>query len=90
MEGSASFLGELISGEHGTAAGPEYIKKHKDRLCREFVARMDKAEYSDRLYGLSGKDDRPPELGYGWGMRLRKLTLINQPKNHRKFVTFCI
>jgi uncharacterized protein YjaZ len=80
VEGSASFLGELISGEHGTAAGSEYIKKHRDRLSREFVSRMDTAEYSDWLYGLSGKDDRPIDLGYWMGYEITKAYFDKSPK----------
>jgi uncharacterized protein YjaZ len=70
IEGSADFLGELISGVNTNKAANEYGNKNADRLCREFVARMDSTNYADWLYGVSGKDDRPHDLGYWIGYKI--------------------
>lgn len=67
MEGSADFLGELISGVNINKAANKYGKEHEERLCREFVARMDGKDTKDWLYIVSGKDDRPTDLGYWMG-----------------------
>jgi len=70
VEGSADFLGELISGMNTNKAANEYGNKNKERLCREFVKRMDSTSYMDWMYGVSGKDDRPNDLGYWMGYKI--------------------
>lgn len=70
MEGSADFLGELISGANINLAATNYGSKHEESLCKEFVQRMDSTDYQDWLYGVSGKDDRPNDLGYWMGYKI--------------------
>lgn len=70
VEGSADFLGELISGVNTNKAATDYGNKNRDRLCREFVARMDSTSYVDWLYGVSQRDDRPNDLGYWMGYKI--------------------
>jgi len=70
VEGSADFIGELISGKHINPAAHAYGDRHLENLCREFVARMDSTDYQDWLYGVSGKDDRPNDLGYWMGYKI--------------------
>jgi uncharacterized protein YjaZ len=70
VEGSADFLGELISGVNTNKAATEYGTKNEDRLCKEFVSRMDSTSYMDWMYGVSGKDDRPTDLGYWMGYKI--------------------
>jgi len=70
MEGSADFLGELISGANINLPATVYGNKNEERLCKEFVQRMDSTDYNDWLYGVSGKDDRPNDLGYWMGYRI--------------------
>jgi len=70
MEGSADFLGELISGANINLPATVYGNKHEERLCKEFVQRMDSTDYQDWLYGVSGKDDRPNDLGYWMGYKI--------------------
>jgi uncharacterized protein YjaZ len=70
MEGSADFLGELISGVNTNKAVNIYGDKNEDRLCKEFAATMNKTDYVDWLYGVSGKDDRPNDLGYWMGYKI--------------------
>lgn len=70
MEGSADFLGELISGGNINKVAMEYGDQHEEKLCKEFVQRMDSTDYKDWLYGVSGKDDRPNDLGYWIGYKI--------------------
>jgi hypothetical protein len=69
-EGTADFLGELISGKHTNITAIEYGNSNTEELCREFVARMDKNNYKDWLYQVSGKDKRPNDLGYWMGYKI--------------------
>lgn len=70
VEGSADFLGELISGVNTNKAANEYGNKNEYRLCKEFIARMDSVNYTDWMYSVSGKDDRPNDLGYWIGYKI--------------------
>jgi len=70
LEGSADFIGGLISGSNINAEANNYGNKHEEQLCREFIEKMDKTEYNDWLYGTSKKDDRPNDLGYWMGYRI--------------------
>ncbi|MEJ7677868.1 MAG: DUF2268 domain-containing putative Zn-dependent protease [Segetibacter sp.] len=69
-EGSADFLGELISGVDTNKTPNDYGNRDEQRLCKEFVSRMDSTDYKDWLYGVSGKDDRPNDLGYWIGYKI--------------------
>lgn len=70
VEGSADFLGELVSGVNLNKAANDYGNKNENRLCKEFVARMDSVNYTDWMYSVSGKDDRPNDLGYWMGYKI--------------------
>ena len=70
VEGSADFLGELISGVNTNQKANDYGDRHEERLCREFVSRMDSTQYVDWLYSVSQKDDRPYDLGYWMGYKI--------------------
>lgn len=81
-EGSADFIGELISGEHINPKAFTYGEKHREALCKEFVSRMDQQDYSDWLYGTTGKDDRPNDLGYWMGYQIVKAYFDKQDDKH--------
>lgn len=70
VEGSADFLGELISGATTNKTAIDYGNKNEDKLCREFVTRIDSTNYIDWLYDVSRKDDRPNDLGYWMGYKI--------------------
>jgi len=72
MEGSADFIGELISGNNHASEHFLFGEKHRDKLALEFVVSMEKQESTDWLYGTSGKDDRPNDLGYWIGYKITK------------------
>lgn len=72
IEGSADFIGELISGENINAKTYEYGDKYEMKLRKEFVQVMNDEKFTDWLYGTSGKDDRPNDLGYWIGYKIVK------------------
>jgi len=86
IEGSADFLGELISGEHVNLVPFEYGNTHEDQLCKEFVALMLKNDYTDWLYGTSGKDERPNDLGYWMGYKIVE-AYFNKQADKKKAVS---
>ncbi len=69
-EGSADFIGELISGKHINEVPFNYGNTHEVELCKEFVKVMNGDSYMDWLYETSGKDDRPNDLGYWIGYKI--------------------
>lgn len=70
VEGAADFLGVLISGTNINQKVNDYGNKNEKRLCEEFVTKMDLTNYTDWLYSVSGKDDRPNDLGYWIGYKI--------------------
>ena len=71
-EGSADFIGELISGTHINKVSFDYGEKNAERLAAEFVKKMNKKKLNNWLYHTSGKDDRPNDLGYWMGYKITK------------------
>ncbi|WP_273566115.1 DUF2268 domain-containing putative Zn-dependent protease [Maribacter halichondriae] len=72
MEGSADFIGELISGQNINSEAFKFGEQHQDKLAMEFVVSMEKQEGKDWLYEVSGKDERPNDLGYWMGYKITK------------------
>lgn len=70
VEGSADFIGEMISGKHINLIAFTYGNENEEELCKEFVKVMKKKRYKDWLYETSGKDDRPNDLGYWMGYKI--------------------
>ncbi len=70
IEGSADFIGELISGKHINMVPFNYGNENEKELCIEFVKVMKKKNYKDWLYETSGKDNRPNDLGYWIGYKI--------------------
>jgi len=70
MEGSADFIGELISGVNSNPTPFAYGEAHSDALSKEFVQVMNSEQYQDWLYGTSGKDQRPNDVGYWMGYKI--------------------
>lgn len=86
IEGTADFLGELISGEHINMIPYNYGNEHEEELCQEFVSVMLKDDYTDWLYGTSGKDDRPNDLGYWIGYKIAE-AYFNKQKDKKKGIS---
>lgn len=72
FEGAADFIAELVTGKMANEKAYLYGNKHEETLKNEFVERMDGTDYQDWLYGTSGKDDRPNDLGYWIGYKIVK------------------
>jgi len=71
MEGSADFIGELISGKSINGFAFEYGNMHNEELCKEFVEIMNDTNYHGWLYGTKGKKQgRPNDLGYWMGYKI--------------------
>lgn len=79
-EGSADFIGELISGETvDSLAYYQYGRAHIAELKIEFIDLMDGKELDDWMYGTTGKDNRPNDLGYWMGYEIVKAYFDKQP-----------
>lgn len=70
LEGSADFIAELVTGKLGNQKAHEYGNLHQEKLAKEFIEIMNGDVYEDWLYGTSGKDDRPNDLGYWMGYKI--------------------
>ena len=79
LEGSADFVAELVTGFVGNIDAKKYGNKNKDKLCKEFIQVMYKGNLQDWLYGTSGKDDRPNDLGYWMGYEIVKAYFEKSP-----------
>lgn len=67
IEGSADFLGELISGKIGNNAPYEYASGKEKMLWEDFKKDLNLGEndsFSNWLYGGERRDDRPADMGY--------------------------
>ena len=70
-EGSADFVGELISGKHINESASNYGNANEELLCKEFVELMEDNNYHGWLYGSNGKKEgRPNDLGYWIGYKI--------------------
>ena len=81
-EGSADFIGELISGDMINSAAYQYGEQYEEKLCKEFVLSMYNNDNTDWLYGTSGKDDRPNDLGYWMGYKITEAYFYSQTDKH--------
>lgn len=83
LEGSADFIGGLISGETNTNAYYTYGEANSDKLYREFVTVLKSSNSTDWLYGTSKKDDRPNDLGYWMGYKISEAYFNKQADKHK-------
>lgn len=70
LEGTADFIAELVTGQLGNKHAHDYGNAHLEELCKEFASKMNEANYDDWLYGTTGKDKRPNDLGYWMGYKI--------------------
>lgn len=85
-EGSADFIGELISGTHINKEAFNYGEANSENLKEEFVKRMRKKKFKDWLYATSGKDDRPNDLGYWIGYKITEAYYDKQEDKQQAIV----
>lgn len=87
-EGSADFIGELISGETVKKLNGEdvydYGDRHEKALIEEFLKQKDSKDLSPWLYSQT-KDRRPQNLGYWIGYKIVE-SYFNRAKDKRKAV----
>ena len=69
-EGSADFIGELISGKTANENIPTYADLREAELWQEFQQIMHGDDFAGWLYGGSGIDGRPADLGYWMGYQI--------------------
>jgi uncharacterized protein YjaZ len=71
MEGTADFIGEMISGAQINSAAHQYCLAHEHQLWQEFLPHADEKELYPWMYGRP-RDGRPNDLGYFIGYRIAK------------------
>jgi hypothetical protein len=69
LEGSADFLGEMISGSQINNAAHQYGMAHEQQLWQEFQPHFEDRDYFPWMYGRPD-DGRPADLGYFIGYRI--------------------
>jgi hypothetical protein len=69
MEGSADFVGELISGRQINNDAHKYGMAHEAELWKEFKVHFDATDYYPWMYGRP-TDGKPNDLGYFIGYRI--------------------
>ena len=75
IEGSADFLGELISGKVASLEPYRYAKGREAAIWKDFLVDMNLGEdddFANWLYGGKRKDDRPADMGYYIGYAITK------------------
>ena len=69
LEGTADFLGEMISGSQINNAAHDYGLAHEHALWQEFKSHFDDRQFYPWMYGRP-PDGRPNDLGYFIGYRI--------------------
>lgn len=69
-EGSADFIGELVSGRHINEHVHDFANPREKELWLEFKERMHRSDADGWLYTSAG--DRPNDLGYWMGYKITK------------------
>jgi hypothetical protein len=69
-EGTAEFVGELMSGSISNAHLKRFAQSREDQIKREFLADLDRTELSRWLYNGVGTESWPGDLGYWVGYRI--------------------
>jgi hypothetical protein len=83
IEGSADFVGQLISGQNINGPVYAYGHAHEAALWREFSAEMSGTDLSHWLYQGDKSKDRPADLGYFMGYRVCQ-AYYDRAKDQRK------
>jgi hypothetical protein len=71
VEGSADFIGELISGGHSNQEVYAYGDAHISDLWEEFMKQKNSTDWTNWLYHTKDRS-RPKDLGYWIGYRITK------------------
>jgi hypothetical protein len=84
MEGSADFLGHLISGAEINGPARTYGVAHEHQLWQEFTPHFADREFYPWMYGTP-TDGRPNDLGYFIGSRIAE-AYYNQTSDKRRAI----
>ncbi|HEY1053759.1 MAG TPA: DUF2268 domain-containing putative Zn-dependent protease [Emticicia sp.] len=76
-EGSANFIGELITGETNYSVVNEYGDTHENALWIEFKSTLCAPNAQKWLYNGDAAKDRPADLGYYIGYKIAKAYYTN-------------
>ena len=79
VEGSADFVGELISGQRINSVAHEYGDKHERELWTEFKQTMHGVDTSAWLYNGDNAKTRPADLGYYIGFKIAEAYYAKSP-----------
>lgn len=86
-EGSADFIGELISGGGPNRQTHNYGNFHEAKLWTEFKKIMDDREDShDWMYNYKPKNGYPPDLGYWIGYKITA-AFYTKTRNKKKAIS---
>lgn len=86
-EGSADFIGELISGGGPNMDTYTYGNTHEKKLWLEFKKIMnDKEDSHDWMYNYKPKNGYPPDLGYWIGYKITQ-SYYNRAKDKQKAIS---
>ena len=69
-EGSADFIGELISGSATNGTARQYGLQHEAELWKDFSREMSGTDASHWMYQGKTENGRPPDLAYFIGYRI--------------------
>ncbi len=83
-EGSADFLGELISGRHINGHIHEYCLPREAELWAEFKEEMNGTDIGGWMYG-GQPEGRPADIGYFFGYRIAE-AYYNQADDKKKAI----
>jgi len=86
VEGSADFVGELLSGQTINAPIHAYGDAHEADVWRDFTTQMHGTDLSRWLYNggsITSSTDRPADLGYYVGYRITAAYYAKQPDKRK-------
>lgn len=70
IEGSADFVGQMVSGQSINTSIYTYGNAHEEELWQEFSGALNGTDFSLSLYQGDDIKDRPADLGYYMGYRI--------------------
>jgi uncharacterized protein YjaZ len=88
IEGSADFIGELISGKVASRGPYEYAADKEKALWEDFLQDMNLGEnddFANWLYGGERKYERPADMGYYIGYKITQ-AYYNKAKDKKKAI----
>jgi uncharacterized protein YjaZ len=84
-EGSANFIGELVTGTTNYSDVNRYGDAHESDLWREFKSSMCHFNSDDWLYNADRVKDRPADLGYYVGYKITQ-AYYNNAKDKKQAI----